>query len=103
MCLAVELLAAHQPMVFRAAMDSFAARSLCADCVHDFRQQSEPWRARQLQPGKVSSRNNIRDGRGYRFNRREDANMFYQTVRRMAGVAPVQYAKLIEQYTYTFS
>jgi hypothetical protein len=31
---------------------------------------------------------------GYRFNRREDADLFEQTVSRMAGVAPMPYAKL---------
>jgi hypothetical protein len=33
---------------------------------------------------------------GYRFNRREDADMFEQTVSRMAGVAPLPYIKLTE-------
>jgi len=38
---------------------------------------------------------------GYRFNRREDADLFEQTVTRMAGVKPMPYAKLIEQNTFT--
>jgi len=38
---------------------------------------------------------------GYRFNRREDADMFEQTVSRMAGVAPMPYAKLVEENAFT--
>jgi hypothetical protein len=37
----------------------------------------------------------------YRFNRREDAELFEQTVSRMAGVKPMPYAKLIEQNAFT--
>jgi transposase-like protein len=37
----------------------------------------------------------------YRFNRREDADMFEQTVMRMAGVKPMSYAKLIEENAFT--
>jgi hypothetical protein len=37
----------------------------------------------------------------YRFNRREDADMFEKTVARMAGVKPMPYAKLIEQNAFT--
>ena len=38
---------------------------------------------------------------GYRFNRREDADLFEQTVSRMAGVAPMPYAKLVEENAFT--
>jgi hypothetical protein len=38
---------------------------------------------------------------GYRFNRREDADIFEQTVSRMAGVAPMPYSKLVEQNAFT--
>ncbi len=37
----------------------------------------------------------------YRFNRREDAELFENTVMRMAGVKPMPYAKLIEQHAFT--
>jgi hypothetical protein len=37
----------------------------------------------------------------YRFNRREDAELFENTVMRMAGVKPMPYAKLIEQNAFT--
>jgi hypothetical protein len=37
---------------------------------------------------------------GYRFNR-EDADIFEQTVSRMAGVAPMPYSKLIEENAFT--
>jgi hypothetical protein len=37
----------------------------------------------------------------YRFNRREDADMFEATVGRMAGIKPMSYAKLIEQNAFT--
>jgi hypothetical protein len=38
---------------------------------------------------------------GYRFNRREDADIFEQTVSRMAGVKPMPYAKLVEENAFT--
>lgn len=38
---------------------------------------------------------------GYRFNRREDADIFEQTLGRMAGVKPMPYAKLVEQNAFT--
>jgi transposase-like protein len=38
---------------------------------------------------------------GYRFNRREDADLFEQTVSRMAGVKPMPYAKLVEETAFT--
>jgi transposase-like protein len=38
---------------------------------------------------------------GYRFNRREDADIFEQTVSRMAGVAPMPYRKLVEETAFT--
>jgi transposase-like protein len=38
---------------------------------------------------------------GYRFNRREDADLFEQTVSRMAAVKPMPYAKLIEENAFT--
>jgi hypothetical protein len=37
----------------------------------------------------------------YRFNRREDADMFDATVGRMVGVKPMPYAKLIEEHAFT--
>jgi transposase-like protein len=37
----------------------------------------------------------------YRFNRREDADMFDATVGRMVGVKPMPYAKLIEENAFT--
>jgi hypothetical protein len=37
----------------------------------------------------------------YRFNRREDADLFEQTVSRMAGIKHLPYAKLIEQNAFT--
>ncbi|MGO9087023.1 MAG: IS1595 family transposase [Terriglobales bacterium] len=37
----------------------------------------------------------------YRFNRREDADMFEQTVARMAGIKPMPYSKLIEENAFT--
>ncbi len=37
----------------------------------------------------------------YRFNRREDAELFENTVSRMAGVKPMPYTKLIEQNAFT--
>jgi transposase-like protein len=37
----------------------------------------------------------------YRFNRREDAEMFENTVSRMVGVKPMPYAKLIEESAFT--
>ena len=37
----------------------------------------------------------------YRFNRREDADMFERTVARMAGIRPMPYAKRIEQNAFT--
>lgn len=37
----------------------------------------------------------------YRFNRREDAALFEQTVMRLAGAKPLHYAKLIEQNAFT--
>jgi hypothetical protein len=38
---------------------------------------------------------------GYRFNRREDADLFEQTVSRMAGVAPMPYTKLVQETAFT--
>jgi hypothetical protein len=38
---------------------------------------------------------------GYRFNRRENADLFEQTVGRMAGVKPMPYAKLVEETAFT--
>ncbi len=38
---------------------------------------------------------------GYRFNRREDADLFEQTVSRMAGVKPMPYSKLVEETAFT--
>ena len=38
---------------------------------------------------------------GYRFNRREDADKFEQTVGRLAGVKPMPYAKLVEENAFT--
>ena len=37
----------------------------------------------------------------YRFNRREDADMFEQTVARMAGIGAMPYSKLVEQHAFT--
>jgi transposase-like protein len=37
----------------------------------------------------------------YRFNRREDAELFEQTVSRMVGAKPMPYAKLIEENAFT--
>ena len=37
----------------------------------------------------------------YRFNRREEAELFEQTVMRMAGAKPMTYSKLIEQNAFT--
>ncbi len=37
----------------------------------------------------------------YRFNRREDADMFEQTVERMAGIGAMPYSKLVEQNAFT--
>jgi transposase-like protein len=37
----------------------------------------------------------------YRFNRREDADLFEQTVGRMAGVKQLPYAKLVEENAFT--
>lgn len=37
----------------------------------------------------------------YRFNRREDADLFEQTVSRMAGVPQMPYAKLVEENAFT--
>jgi transposase-like protein len=37
----------------------------------------------------------------YRFNRREDADLFEQTVGRMAGVPQMPYAKLVEENAFT--
>jgi hypothetical protein len=37
----------------------------------------------------------------YRFNRREDADLFEQTVGRMAGVPKMPYAKLVEENAFT--
>ena len=37
----------------------------------------------------------------FRFNRREDANLFEQTMARMTGVAPMPYAKLVEANAFT--
>lgn len=38
---------------------------------------------------------------GYRFNRRETADMFEQTVARMAGIGKMPYSKLVEQNAFT--
>ena len=38
---------------------------------------------------------------GYRFNRRETADMFEQTVARMAGIGAMPYSKLVEQNAFT--
>jgi transposase-like protein len=38
---------------------------------------------------------------GYRFNRREIADMFEQTVARMAGIGRMPYSKLVEQHAFT--
>ena len=38
---------------------------------------------------------------GYRFNRREDADIFEQTVSRMAGGKAMPYRKLVEQNAFT--
>lgn len=38
---------------------------------------------------------------GYRFNRREAADRFEQTVGRLAGVKPMPYAKLVEENAFT--
>jgi len=38
---------------------------------------------------------------GYRFNRRNDLDIFEQTVSRMAGVGPMPYAKLVEENAFT--
>ncbi len=38
---------------------------------------------------------------GYRFNRREMADMFEQTVARMAGIGAMPYSKLVEQNAFT--
>jgi transposase-like protein len=38
---------------------------------------------------------------GYRFNRRETADMFEQTVARMAGIKQMPYSKLVEQNAFT--
>jgi transposase-like protein len=38
---------------------------------------------------------------GYRFNRREAADMFEQTVARMAGIGAMPYTKLVEQNAFT--
>jgi len=37
----------------------------------------------------------------YRFNRREDAEIFEQTVSRMTGVKPMPYSKVVEQQAFT--
>jgi hypothetical protein len=37
----------------------------------------------------------------YRFNRREDAELFENTVIRLAGAKPMPYSKLIEQNAFT--
>jgi transposase-like protein len=37
----------------------------------------------------------------YRFNRREDADMFEKLVMRLAGIKPMPYSKLIEQNAFT--
>jgi hypothetical protein len=37
----------------------------------------------------------------FRFNRREAADLFEQTLARMAGVAPMRYAKLVEENELT--
>jgi hypothetical protein len=37
----------------------------------------------------------------YRFNRREDREMFEKTVARMAGIKPMPYAKLVEENAFT--
>jgi hypothetical protein len=37
----------------------------------------------------------------YRFNRRKDAELFEQTVSRMARVKPMPYSKLIQQNALT--
>jgi hypothetical protein len=37
----------------------------------------------------------------YRFNRREDADMFEQTVSRMAGIKQMPYSKLVEETAFT--
>jgi hypothetical protein len=37
----------------------------------------------------------------YRFNRREDAELFENTVMRMAGVKPMPYSKLVEENAFT--
>ena len=37
----------------------------------------------------------------YRFNRREDADLFEQTVSRMAGIKALPYAKLVEENAFT--
>ena len=38
---------------------------------------------------------------GYRFNRREDRDLFEQTVRRMSGVKAMPYRKLVERNAFT--
>ena len=38
---------------------------------------------------------------GYRFNRREDADIFEQTLGRMAGIKQMPYAKLVEENAFT--
>ena len=38
---------------------------------------------------------------GYRFNRREDADIFEQTVSRMAGGKALPYRKLVERNAFT--
>jgi hypothetical protein len=37
----------------------------------------------------------------FRFNRRENADLFEQTVSRMAGVPQMPYAKLVEENAFT--
>jgi hypothetical protein len=37
----------------------------------------------------------------FRFNRREDADIFEQALSRMTGVAPMPYSKLVEENTFT--
>jgi hypothetical protein len=41
------------------------------------------------------------NGFSYRFSRREDAELFEQTVMRMAGAQPMTYSKLIEENAFT--
>jgi hypothetical protein len=37
----------------------------------------------------------------FRFNRREDADIFEQTVGRVTGIVPMLYAKLLEENAFT--